>query len=346
VSPSVILRRVLLAAFLLTVTSVQASEVVDAAGRTVSVPQRIERVFAAGPPAAILLYTLAPDRLVGWNRRPPPQALAYLAHPYGDLPEVGRLTGRGGSANLEAVLGARPDLILDYGSISPTFNSLADRVQAQTGLPYVLLDGTFESIPGTYRRLGALLGIEARAERLARYAEDVLARAAHLRARGAAPPRVYYARGPDGLETGASGSINVELLDCVGAANVAESVGGARNLVRVSPEQILAWDPDVIITLEPQFYRGVFDDPLWRGVRAVRRGQVFLAPRDPFGWFDRPPSVNRLIGIPWLAEVLYGRGSTDALAEQAREFYRLFYHLELDDAALGRLLAGAAGSAD
>lgn len=319
-----------------------ATEIVDAAGRRVSVPERIERVFAAGPPAAILLYTLAPERLVGWNRRPPPSARAFLAAPYAQLPEVGRLTGRGGSTNLEVLLQARPDLVLDYGTTSPTFVSLAERVQAQTGLPYVLLDGSFDRIPETYRRLGRILGVEARAERLAQYAENVLARAAALRAAAGKPPRVYYARGREGLETGAAGSINVELLERVGAVNVAAAAAGKRNLVRVSPEQVLAWDPDTIITLEPDFYRDVFSDPLWRQLRAVRNGRVYLAPHDPFGWFDRPPSVNRLIGVPWLAEVLDGQGSKAALAVQAREFYRLFYHLDLDDDALERLLTGAA----
>ena len=57
------------------------------------------------------------------------------------MPEVGRLTGRDNTANVEAVLAQRPDLILDYGSVGTTYVSLADRVQAQTGLPDLLLDG-------------------------------------------------------------------------------------------------------------------------------------------------------------------------------------------------------------
>ena len=45
-----------------------AASVTDGAGRTVAVPAKVERVFPAGPPAAIMLYTLAPELLIGWPR--------------------------------------------------------------------------------------------------------------------------------------------------------------------------------------------------------------------------------------------------------------------------------------
>src|SRR5262245_10407519 len=116
----------------------------------------------------------------------------------------GRLTGRGDSANVEAVLAMRPDLIVDVGTIDATYASLADRVQQQTGIPYVLIDGTFANTAQTYRTIGALIGETARAEELAAYAERTLS---ELRTRLAAippaqRPRVYYGRGPRGLETG------------------------------------------------------------------------------------------------------------------------------------------------
>ena len=48
----------------------QARTVTDSAGRKVEVPDKIERVFAAGPPASILLYMLAPERMTGWPNPP------------------------------------------------------------------------------------------------------------------------------------------------------------------------------------------------------------------------------------------------------------------------------------
>src|SRR6186997_2510654 len=113
-----------------------AASVSDGAGRAVPVPARVERVFPAGPPAAILLYTLAPELLLGWPRANRPEECAYMLPEICARPEVGRVTGRGNTANLETVLALKPDLILDVGSTSATFVSLADRVQEQTGIPY------------------------------------------------------------------------------------------------------------------------------------------------------------------------------------------------------------------
>src|SRR5205807_5870839 len=103
-----------------------AATVTDSAGRAVAVPARLERVFPAGPPAAILLYTLAPDLLLGWPRANSAEEREFLLPDIGARPEVGRLTGRGNTANLEAVIALKPDLILDVGYVDPTYVSLAD----------------------------------------------------------------------------------------------------------------------------------------------------------------------------------------------------------------------------
>src|ERR1700720_1164693 len=121
-----------LAAALLAPDRACAASVTDSAGRSVPVPTRVERVFPAGPPAAIMLYTLAPDLLIGWPRANRPQECAYMLPDVCARPEVGRVTGRGNTANLEAVLALKPDLILDVGSTNETFVSLAARVQDQT----------------------------------------------------------------------------------------------------------------------------------------------------------------------------------------------------------------------
>lgn len=318
---------------------------VDSAGRCVEIPDAPQRVLAAGPPASVLLYALAPEKMVGWVREPGAAEKDFLAAPYRDLPTHGRLTGRGNTANIEMVLAMQPDLILDVGSVDETYASLADRVQEQTGIPYVLIDGRFARTPETLREVGALLGVADTAEAQAAFAERALAR---LEARVAAipdaeRPRVYYGRGPDGLETGLAGSINMEVLDAVGATNVAEAAG-AGGLANVSVEQVLAWNPDVILAADPAFEQAVTSDPVWANLAAVREGRVYRAPALPFGWFDTPPGINRVIGVEWLTDVLYpeaGEGEGD-LRGATRDFYKLFYHVELTDAQLDALVAEAA----
>src|SRR5215475_11518670 len=152
----------------------RAAAVTDATGRALPVPDKVARVFPAGPPAAILLYTLAPDLLLGWPRANRPEECEYMLPDVCIRPEVGRITGRGNTANLESVIALKPDLILDVGSTAATFVSLAERVQEQTNIPYALLDGRFDAVAATYRKLGELTGRQAEAEQLARYADNTL----------------------------------------------------------------------------------------------------------------------------------------------------------------------------
>ncbi|ACJ01082.1 iron ABC transporter substrate-binding protein [Rhodospirillum centenum] len=316
----------------------------DDTGRTVPVPDRVERVFGAGGPAAILLYTLAPERMLGWPRENAGEVKAFLAEPYAALPATGQLTGRAATASPEAVVALAPDLILDSGSTGATYADLAERVQRQTGIPYVVLTGDFAATPATYRRLGALLGLEARAGDLAAWAEGMIAEIDRRLA--SLPPerrvRVYYGRGPDGLETGLAGSINTEVLERVGAVNVAVSAG-AGGLAQVSLEQVLAWAPDAIVTTDAAFYDLARHDPRWAGLRAVREGRVHLAPRLPFPWVDFPPGVNRLIGARWLVSVLYPDLFPEDIRPVVRDFFERFYHRSLSDAELAGLLTPPGG---
>ncbi len=328
-----------LSAALLTSRSARAATIVDGAGRAVPVPARVERVFPAGPPAAIFLYTLAPELLLGWPRANRPEERELLLPDVGGRPEVGRITGRGNTANLEVVLALKPDLILDVGSINPTYVSLADRVQQQTGIPYALLDGRFDGLAQAYRTLGALIGRTEAGEELARTTEETI-RAITERTAGISKgsrPRVYYARGPRGLETGLGGSINVETIELL-AQNVAgETRGGLAN---VSIEQVLLWNPDVIITIDQDFAANVRNDPAWAPIKAVRDGRVHLSPKLPFGWVDFPPTVNRLIGLKWLANILYPTLFPEDLRALTRDFYSRFYHVTPSEAQIDRVLAG------
>ncbi len=336
-------RRLVLAGFatLAAPRIARAATVKDGAGRDVPIPAKVERIFPAGPPAAITLYTLAPDLLLGWPRANRPEELPFLLPGVGDRPEVGRITGRGNSANLEAVLTLKPDLIVDAGSTGRTYVELAERVQGQTGIPYALLDGRFDAIPESYRILGRLTGRIERAETLARWCETATAT---IRGRIAAipaseRPSVYYARGPRGLETGLGGSINVETLSFLGARNVAATQPGS-GLAQVSLEQVLAWDPEVIVTIDLNFSDSVRRDPAWAGIRAVEAGRVHLSPKLPFGWVDFPPSVNRMAGLWWLAKLLYPAQFPEDIRSVAREFHTLFYQVTPSEAQLDAVLSG------
>ena len=313
--------------------------VVDATGREIRPPAKVARVYAAGPPASMLVFAIAPGKLVGWTRAFRADEAQFVPPQYAALPELGRLTGRGNTASVEVVLDAKVDLIVDAGSTGATLASLARQVEGQTGIPYALFEDRIESTPATLRALGRLMGDDARAEKLAAWYEDALkdVHARVARVPDAARPRVYYGRGPAGLQTGGGGSINVEVLDFLGARNVAAEARAG--LVTVSVEQVLLWDPEVIITTDPQFWRLAWTDPRWQATSAVEKKRVFLAPHLPFGWFDFPPGANRLLGLWWAGKLLYPQAFDFELRSRVAEFYRLFYHREPAAAQLDALLA-------
>jgi iron complex transport system substrate-binding protein len=317
----------------------RAATVKDATGRELQIPAKVTRVFPAGPPAAILLYTLAPDLLLGWPRANRAEECVYLLPDICKRPEVGRITGRGNTANLESVLALKPDLILDVGSVNDTYKSLAVRTQEQTGIPYALLNGEFLYMSDCYEKLGQLVrrdndGLDF-SDYCFRTLDVITNRIAGVTKENR--PRVYYARGPRGLTTGLGGSINVETIELL-ARNVAGGTQGG--LANVSLEQVLLWNPDVIVTIDRQFAETVRSDPAWAGVKAVKDGRVHLSPKMPFGWVDFPPSVNRLIGLWWLGKILYPERFNENLREITRGFYDKFYHVTPTDAQIDHVLAG------
>ena len=318
-----------------------ARSVTDSAGRTVEIPDKVTRVFAAGPPASTLVYVVAPEEMIGWVRAPHEREKSYLLPAARDLPELGRLTGRGDTLNLERLLAEKPDLVIDYGTINDTYRSLADRVQSQTGIPYLLIDARFENTAAALRLVGDMLGVKERGETLAKAAEAIFADVD--KAIAAVPaekrPLVYLARGPEGLETGSRGSINTEIIKRVGAVNVVEGLREKGGIVTVSAEQVIAWAPDTIITLDRRFRQTVQDKPAWQPVPAVANGRVYLAPNLPFGFIDSPPSVNRLIGLTWLLHTLYPAQAPGQLRDQVHDFFSLFYQVDLSEADIDALLS-------
>jgi len=318
---------VLLLAF---VTPASARSVVDATGRTVEIPDRIERVMLAGQPAAVLLYTLAPEKMIGWPHSPGPAAKSLLGPSFAELPELPPLV-RDGKVQTEQMKAARPDMIVDYGSTAPRYADRATMVQEATGIPVLLLDGKLERTPEIYRLLGGMLGTEERAADLAGAAERLLTitRERARARREAGQIRVYYARSADGLTTATAASSLGDVLRLIGLVNVADGAGTGE-LSHVTRDQVYAWNPDIVVTNNPEFWKAR-KGPDWAGLPAVAQGRVYLAPALPFGWIDEPPSVNRLLGLLWAGHTLYPAVYPDDLRAEARDFYRRFYRIELDD---------------
>ena len=324
-------------ACLLLAAPAAARSLTDATGRTVEIPDSVARVLPAGQPAAILVYVLAPEKMLAWPRKPAGPGAGFLTPEARALPEVGPLVLRGGEVNETLLREIKPDLVVDYGSLAPGYVEAAKQMQEKIGVPYVIFDGDLARSAAMLRLLGPALGAGARAETLARDAERILAltsdRAA-LRAR-AGSFRVYYSRSADGLATASSRAHSTDVLRLLGLENVADARPG--DLFEVTRDELLSWQPQAIFAPNADDIKA-FAAPDWSSLPAVAQHRVFAAPRPPFGWIDEPPSVNRLLGLLWVGQLLYPEAYPEDLRAAAKAFYGRFYQVEPSDAQLDRLL--------
>lgn len=316
----------------------QEREITDMAGRTMTVPLEIESVFSTGPAAAIYLYTLVPDKLLGWNYALNDIEKSIILEQYHDLPNFGH----------EAVIAAGPTIALNVTSINDGSIDASDALAEQLGVPVVMVSSDLLDAPAVYRFMGELFGVEEQAEALAAYAEETFNAISSLDIPNEEKVRIYYGNGEDSLETAPAGSSHGQIIDLVNAVNVADLELGDGSRVQISAEQLLAWDPDVIIVNgEPKAdmtgsaaAEAILADPLFATLKAVQNGAVYGTPNAPFSWVDRPPGPNRIVGMRWLSGLIYPEYLDYDVDEAVREFFQLFYHVELTDEQLTQLYNG------
>jgi iron complex transport system substrate-binding protein len=316
--------------------------ITDMAGRTVVVPSEIKSVLCTSPPSTNLVYMVAPDRLAGWSFLPEKE---YTPEKYAALPVVGGWFGKQ-TGNYENFISMHPDIVIegyttDGGAARAT---VAERQEKMGSIPVVAVEDTTNSTgySAPIRFMGDLLGEEEQAEAMISFYEGVLATVTERVASIPDDERVgvYYAEGPRGLTTDPTGSQHSELIELCGGRNIADcAITPGIGMTEVSMEQIIAWDPEVILAGDPGFYATVRTDPLWQDITAVKNGRVYLTPRTAFCWFDRPPGINRIIGIAWTAKVLYPDlfGDMD-LEGLVREYHETFIHVSLTDDQIHQIL--------
>ncbi len=318
--------------------------ITDMAGRQVYIPEKVDSVFSTGASGTVLLYTIDPALIAGLNYDFNKDEKEYIPGEYRNLPSY----GQGGGINLEAIIAAAPDLCISYGSISEKEISYADTLEEQTGIPFIIIDGSLELAGEAYRFLGDVLGCPERCEQLAVYAENTLNFAASLNVAEKDRVRVYFGNGSESLETAPVGSPHAELFLLVNADNVAALDEMEQSIARIdiSAEQIIGWNPEVIIvngepanSLSPVSAADKFkNDKRYKNVKAVQEGKIYPIPKYPFSCFDRPPGVNRLIGVYWLSDILYPERANIDIKQLMQEFYSLFYHIDLDAEQMKSLL--------
>jgi iron complex transport system substrate-binding protein len=327
--------------------------ITDMANRTLTVPSPVNSVLSTSPTITAIIYMLAPEKLLAFNYEATSEEKKYMPDKYKDLPSVGGWYGSQ-SGSYEQFISMNPDVILD--SYTPSSSSSSDLATIET---LKLRQQQFGSIPDvavadtnnikasnpSIEFVGKLLGAKDTADKLTAFNNKVQKEVTDVVSNIPENEKVtvYYAEGTNGLQTEPSGSVHGQLIDFCGGKNVANvQIEGGVGKSEVSMEQVLQWDPEVIITTDPTFYVNVYKSSSWSGISAVENKRVYLSPQSPFKWFDRPTGANMIIGIPWTAKVLYpDKFKNLDMNSLVKEFYSEFYHYDLSNNEINKILEGS-----
>ena len=319
-----------------------AREITDMAGRKVILPDSIRKVYAPSAYGSYIMYSIDQALLAGLIFPLKEGEKKYFRKEAQNLPVIGSLFGQRQTGTIDLLLQAKPELIILWLAKKSALDEKVEENLKKLGFPYVYaVAESIDDYPDVYLFLGRLLGREERTETLAGYSRKTLSEARALMSRIPANRRlkIYYAEEADGLSTECDDSIHAELLKLVGDGNVhrcraANHIG----MDKLSLEQVKVYNPDVIVAQEKIFFEKVFKDAAWRSVKAVREGRVYLVPRVPFNWFDRPPSFMRILGLRWLMNSLYPDEYRIDIVKEAREFYKLFLDVDVRDEEMRNIL--------
>ena len=324
-------------------TAAETRVFTDSTGRQITVPARIDKVAVSGPLAQIVVFALCPDKLVGVANEWDASAQQFLDEKYYNLPLLGQLYGGKGELNLETLLASEAQVVIDVGEAKSTLVEDMDALQEQTGIPFVHIDAKLASMDETYTLLGDLLDMQEEGKTLADYCRSVYDRIDSLAA-SVEKANILYITGEAGLNVIARGSYHAEAIDLL-ANNLAvvdePSSKGTGN--EVDMEQILNWNPDVILFAPGSIYATVGEDAAWQGVTAIQNGAYYEVPMGPYNWMGFPPSVQRLLGMQWMAKVLYPDAVDYDMYEAASTYFQMFYHCDLTQEQYDALVANSLG---
>lgn len=322
---------------------VETKDVVDDTGRTVTMPAEITKIAPSGSTAQMMLMPLAPDMLVGLSATVSNAQRPYFPESMWYLPTFGQFYGSKSTLNMESLISAQPQLVIDLGDRKTTIRADMASIQRQTGIPTVFFEATLDKMPNAYRQLGEILGRPEQAETLAVFIENTLAMAAEKRAQIPADgvKTVMYGTGATGLAVNADESSQSQVIDLIGAKNaiIPDKVTNKGGGTTVSLETVYQVQPDVILFMSGGPYDSVTDSE-WSDLEAIRSGEYYEIPNLPFCWMSSPPSVNMVLGVWWLGQVVYPEIYNDYdIVEVTKEYYRLFWHYELTDEEAEEMLS-------
>jgi iron complex transport system substrate-binding protein len=307
--------------------------ITDMAGRTVTVPTRVSRVVSISPDATIIVYELnGQDKLVGMALgRIEQTVMPVLEKVYpssSEIPSVGAFD----QANMEQILSLNPDVIL-----AKPFTEL-DNMSESMGIPAVCItQESVQELKDSYTLIGQVMGKEDEAASILAYFTEkeqyILDRTSQITE--SARLRVFIT-GVDPMSTIGGDAYQEYLISTAGGINVASSISGFGTAV--SMEQIILWNPDVVLVVSycKSTAGDISSNAQWQSVKAVKEGSVYDFPTFMGPW-DAPGSKS-IIGMIWLANILYPDEIGFDINQEIKDYYQTVYRYEISDEEIADIL--------
>jgi iron complex transport system substrate-binding protein len=308
--------------------------ITDMAGRSVVVPRDITRVATMGsvPPLNSLLFAVgASDRLVSglpprFGKNPRWSFQKVFAPQLADAPLI---ETQNREPDLEAIAALDADVILT------TYPAMADAV-ARIGVASIVIEW---QEPGDVKKamalIGDLLGKEVEASAYVAYFDGVLTRVSEISQLlpDADKPRILYFE----PETISQPHLIAEWwIAQAGGISVSDD-GRSQEVLTFNIEQVLAWDPDIILVPQLKDVEKVYGNALLKGVSAVASRRVFPLPVVAHTWGNR--TAEQPLTVLWAAKTINPERFRDVdLKEEVGRFYATIFVHPLDDNTVAAIL--------
>jgi iron complex transport system substrate-binding protein len=317
-------------------TRLTTKQLVDMAQRTVTVPSRIRRVATLGAVPVInsFLFAFHDGELI-INGLPPNFARSprwkYQSVFAPGLQSRPVIQTAGNEPVVESVLQVAPDVVL-------TMTTGAIRPLEAAGIPVIYLAWDRpDEVKDLMSLLGQLLDRPDVARAYASYFDETIGRVGAITQglADSARPRVLYC---DFVRLTQPHLIAEWWIRQAGGRSVTDN-GRTTQSVTFSLEQLLAWDPEVIIVNDARQVPEIHRDSRLRNVAAVHSRRVYVAPSGAHLWTNR--TIEEPLTVLWAAKTTHPKlfPSLD-IGREALNFYARFFGVQLQAAQVAEILNG------
>jgi iron complex transport system substrate-binding protein len=314
--------------------------IVDSLGRNVAIPSKVDRIGCLYAFTGHVVAMLGKaDCIVAVSNGLKRDVLLTDMFPAIDNAVVPKYQG---AINIEELTAVGPDIVF-IQSEDGRNAALADKFDA-VGLKWAAVDfHTMAQQRDVIAMIGKAIGAAEKAVAYNRYYLRCIERVSEATA--TIPfekrQRVYHAT-VEPSRTSPRNSLPSDWIAVAGVVDVAsqDPSGLINGDYRVSMEQILLWNPDIILANEPGVADVIGKDPRWAPVSAVKQDRIYQLPIGISRW-GHPGSLETPLAILWTAKVIYPEKFMHIdMHDEIKSFYSRFFNHELSDEMVEQILSG------